>query len=62
MPGFSELNAEIENDRGMELKWGEDWRELLYYGFEQHSRTGLAQEKLASIKDSGNSAISLDPQ
>jgi GT2 family glycosyltransferase len=62
MPGFSELNAQIENDRGMELKWGKDWRELLYNGFEQYPRSGLVQDKLASVKDPGTSAISVDPQ
>jgi hypothetical protein len=62
MPGFSELNAEIENDCGMELKWGKDWRELLHNGFEQYPRSGLVQDKLASVKDPGTSAISVDPQ
>src|ERR1022692_3759433 len=44
--GYSELDAESENDEGMRKKWGDDWRELLYKGFEGMSRSGLIQERL----------------
>jgi len=44
--GYSEMEAELENDRGMLEKWGPDWRELLYDGFENIPRLGLVQESL----------------
>jgi GT2 family glycosyltransferase len=45
--GFSEAEAERENDLGMLRKWGSDWRELLYRGFQNVPRLGLVQEQLA---------------
>jgi GT2 family glycosyltransferase len=48
IPGFSELAAELENDQGMDLKWGSGWRQILYAGFEEYSMTGLVQDKLAT--------------
>jgi GT2 family glycosyltransferase len=46
IPGFSEAQAEAENDAGMATKWGESWRELLYSGFEGCDRIGLVQSRL----------------
>jgi GT2 family glycosyltransferase len=48
IPGFSEVQAERENDLGMEAKWGPRWRDLLYEGFPQTSRSGMAQDRLAA--------------
>lgn len=53
MPDFSEANAEAENDEGMTVKWGTNWRDLLYEGFDSCSRVGLVQERL-SDEDSGS--------
>lgn len=50
--GYSELAAERENDLGMCAKWGSDWRELLYEGFENVSRLGLVQERLIRMNAS----------
>jgi GT2 family glycosyltransferase len=44
--GYSELEAERENDQGMLQKWGKDWRSLLYNGFEGMPRLGMMQEQL----------------
>ena len=44
--GYSELEAERENDQGMVEKWGSDWRGLLYEGFPETPRLGLVQERL----------------
>ena len=46
LAGYSETEAELENDRGMLEKWGPDWRELLYEGFQNIPRLGLVQERL----------------
>jgi GT2 family glycosyltransferase len=32
--GYSDAAAELENDEGMFRKWGKDWRDLLYAGFD----------------------------
>jgi GT2 family glycosyltransferase len=45
--GYSELEAEHENDQGMLDKWGPTWRELLYDGFDDVPRMGLVQERLS---------------
>jgi GT2 family glycosyltransferase len=45
-PDYSELDAERENDEGMVRKWGVNWRDLLYKGFEGMSRLGLVQEQI----------------
>lgn len=45
LSGYSELEAERENDQGMLQKWGCDWRELLYEGFEGIPRLGMVQEQ-----------------
>jgi GT2 family glycosyltransferase len=42
LPGFSEIDAELENDCGMEQKWGKCWRDLLYEGFDHVPRAGPA--------------------
>ncbi|MEE4025363.1 glycosyltransferase [Gordonia sp. PKS22-38] len=44
--GFSEQEAELENDLGMAKKWGPDWEESLYSGFPELSRRGIVQLKL----------------
>lgn len=46
-PWYDEAEAEAENDAGMAAKWGTGWRELLYAGFGNVPRAGLAQERLA---------------
>jgi GT2 family glycosyltransferase len=46
MPDFSEAKAEAENDAGMTVKWGTDWRDRLYEGFDNHSRAGIVQERI----------------
>jgi GT2 family glycosyltransferase len=43
---FSELDAERENDEDMTKKWGPDWRDLLYAGFESLSRLGVVQQRI----------------
>jgi hypothetical protein len=43
---FSELDAERENDKDMAEKWGPDWRDLLYAGFENLSRLGMVQQRI----------------
>jgi GT2 family glycosyltransferase len=43
---YSEVEAERENDQGMLQKWGDNWRELLYQGFDGMPRLGLVQEQL----------------
>jgi GT2 family glycosyltransferase len=43
---FSELDAERENDKDMAEKWGPDWRDLLYAGFESLSRLGMVQQRI----------------
>lgn len=45
LSGYSELEAERENDQGMRQKWGNNWRELLYEGFEGVPRLGMVQEQ-----------------
>ncbi|HEY6315542.1 MAG TPA: glycosyltransferase family 2 protein [Streptosporangiaceae bacterium] len=45
LSGYSELEAERENDQGMLQKWGYDWRELLYEEFEGIPRLGMVQEQ-----------------
>jgi GT2 family glycosyltransferase len=44
--GYSEAEAERENNDGMSVKWGPSWQELLYEGFPNISRVGLVQERL----------------
>jgi GT2 family glycosyltransferase len=46
LSGYSELEAERENDQGMLQKWGDSWCELLYQGFEDMPRLGIVQERL----------------
>jgi GT2 family glycosyltransferase len=46
-PWYDEAEAEAENNAGMTVKWGQDWRDLLYAGFDAVPRAGLAQERLA---------------
>jgi GT2 family glycosyltransferase len=46
MPGFSDTAAERENDAGMIAKWGCDWRDRLYKGFDHYAREGLVQQRL----------------
>jgi GT2 family glycosyltransferase len=53
MPDFSEAKAEAENDVGMTVKWGTNWRDRLYEGFDNHSRAGIVQERLG--EDSSHS-------
>jgi GT2 family glycosyltransferase len=43
---YSELDAERENDKDMAEKWGPDWRDLLYAGFENLSRLGMVQQRI----------------
>jgi GT2 family glycosyltransferase len=62
MPGFSELAAELENDKGMEQKWGDDWRQLLYAGFEDYPRTGLVQDQLAAKTRRVKDDSAVDPK
>jgi hypothetical protein len=50
MPEFSEARAEAENDAGMAVKWGSDWCNLLYEGFDNCDRVGLVQENLGVSK------------
>ncbi len=47
LPGFSELEAERENDEGMMAKWGPQWQDLLYAGFPLMSRMGMVQARIA---------------
>jgi GT2 family glycosyltransferase len=47
LPGYSEHEAEEENDCGMEVKWGQMWRDRLYEGFPDVPRLGTVQERLA---------------
>jgi GT2 family glycosyltransferase len=50
-PDFSEAKAEAENDLGMTVKWGRNWRDRLYQGFDSCSRVGLVQEALPDAFD-----------
>jgi hypothetical protein len=50
-PWYREAEAEAENDTGMAAKWGPDWRELLYAGYDT-PRAGLAQQRLARQRPS----------
>jgi GT2 family glycosyltransferase len=43
---FSELDAERENDEDMAEKWGSEWRDLLYAGFEDLPRLGMVQQRI----------------
>ncbi len=46
LPGYSEADAERENDEGMSIKWGVGWRDRLYEGFEHFARAGRVQRRL----------------
>jgi GT2 family glycosyltransferase len=46
--GYSESDAELENDRGMAAKWGPNWLDRLYDGFSMVPRLGTVQQQLAS--------------
>lgn len=46
MPAFTEAKAEAENDAGMAAKWGPEWCDLLYEGFDYCDRVGLVQKNL----------------
>ncbi len=48
LEGYSEFEAERENDLGMATKWGPNWLNLLYEGFSDVPRRGLVQERLKS--------------
>ena len=48
MPDFSEAKAEAENDQGMTVKWGPQWRDRLYDGFDSCSRVGLVQKRFGA--------------
>jgi GT2 family glycosyltransferase len=47
LPGYSEADAERENDEGMSVKWGAGWRDHLFKGFEHLSRAGRVQRHLS---------------
>jgi GT2 family glycosyltransferase len=59
LSGYSELEAERENDQGMLQKWGHNWRELLYEGFEDIPRLGMVQEQF--IKEMTSSEVAQPP-
>jgi len=44
---YDEAEAEAENDSGMAAKWGPDWPDRLYHGFDDVPRAGLVQLRLA---------------
>ena len=44
---YDEAEAEAENDLGMAAKWGPDWPDRLYHGFDDVPRAGLVQLRLA---------------
>jgi len=50
LEGYSEFEAERENDLGMTTKWGPSWLDLLYEGFSDVPRRGLVQDRLASLE------------
>ena len=43
---YDEREAEEENNAGMSAKWGPNWRDVLYAGFDGLSRDGLVQLRL----------------
>lgn len=47
-PGSSESAAETEIDEGMRRKWGRDWRERLYAGFDETPPFGMLQQAVQS--------------
>lgn len=49
LPGYSEEEAEAENDFGMSAKWGPEWEERLYEGFGDACRHGLVQSRLRKM-------------
>jgi GT2 family glycosyltransferase len=53
MPGFSETAAEAENDAGMSAKWGPEWEDRLFAGFDHLSRDGLVQRQVRDKLDEG---------
>src|SRR5450755_1325787 len=44
---YNEREAETENDVGMATKWGPAWKDLLYAGFDNTSREGVVQQRIA---------------
>lgn len=44
---YNEQEAEAENDVGMAAKWGSGWKDLLYAGFDNTSREGVVQQRIA---------------
>jgi GT2 family glycosyltransferase len=45
--GYSEDDAERENNEGMTRKWGPEWRDKLYGGFPHISRLGTVQDRVS---------------